>query len=308
MKNWLFIFFASFSFAQDFDLNLTTQPLFDLSIEDLEVPPPVFKPPEKSVLISVGLSSLFPGLGHLYLGENKTATALMGSTALSMGALVLSPSLFTSANLQAASGYGLYSVYRDVRNYNGQSNYHYPMPTDSFADLTWASFRWSVLKKPEVWGGFLGAMGLAVTTAYFLVPDEAHIQLPCATHLDLYPLAAFPVGIGEESLFRGCLQSMLAEAFNPTGAIVLSSLAFGAAHIPNAQHLAPELRWRYYSFSLPLITAFGAYFGWMTHKNRSLQESVALHCWYDFVLFAASYAASQAASTKPNHFALQLPF
>ena len=104
------------------------------------------------------------------------------------------------------------------------------------------------------------------------------------------------------------MQSSIAEATSPWGGIAVSSLVFGAAHIPNAMLLEEEDRWRYYAFSLPLITSMGAYFGWMTHKNTSIQESVALHTWYDFVLFAASAWGPQAMIPRRPQFALSVPF
>jgi len=117
------------------------------------------------------------------------------------------------------------------------------------------------------------------------------------------PLAAFPVGIGEEAYFRGYLQTMIAEATNPWAGIITSSLLFGAVHIPNARAfgLSGKEEMRYYTTVIPMISAFGAYFGWLTYKNCSLKESTAVHSWYDFTLFlAASSASSSLAIGKPT--------
>jgi membrane protease YdiL (CAAX protease family) len=293
------------TFSQEiaaYDPTLVQQP-----ISPMEQHPPLVAPSHKSPFLAAGLSSLFPGFGHLYLGDVKTAGALIGSAGAGVGAAflgyrneqILGTSLLT---VSAVYSYGIYAAYRDARKINGTASYTYQMPTDSFADLALAPFRLSVLKKPEVWGAFLGVLTIAAGTAYFAYPGEAHAALSIRTEL-LAPLAAFPVAIGEESLFRGYLQSQLTELMNPWAGIALSSLAFGAAHIPNAQLLDKEERWRYYSFSIPLITAIGAYFGWMTHKNHSLKESVALHTWYDFTLFAAGALANQAAATGRPGFA-----
>ena len=119
---------------------------------------------------------------------------------------------------------------------------------------------------------------------------------------------ALPVGIGEEAFFRGYLQPVFSEWLTPWGGITASSAIFGAAHILNAQTMAPEHRWRYYSFILPFITSFGVYFGWLTHKNNSLQESVALHTWYDFIIFTVSSLDTQAAGTGRSSFAIAIPF
>ena len=113
----------------------------------------------------------------------------------------------------------------------------------------------------------------------------------------MLPIRAFSVGISEETLFRGYLQSQFAEITTPWSGIIMSSLAFGVAHISNATYMSHEHRKNYYRFSLPFITAFEVYFGWMTYKNQSLQEAVALHSWYDFLLFAMQAIAPQAAIT-----------
>lgn len=283
---------------------------------ELQLPEPVFQPPKphKSAFLAVGLSSLFPGLGHVYLGDMNTAGALMGSTGIEYGIAAFSqsnPDVFTTnlIALQATSFYGVYAAYRDVRIYNGQESYSYKMATDSFSDLALAPFRWSVLKKPEVWGGVIGSLTVATTVAYLAYGSDTHGQTAASTFSAPWsPLFALPVGIGEESFFRGFLLPAFSEWFTPAGGIIASSLVFGAMHIPNAMLLEPDQQRRYYTFSLPLITSLGAYFGWLTHKNHSLKESVAVHTWYDFVLFAADALASQAVVGGPKQFSLSFSF
>ncbi len=278
-----------------------------ISPMELQSPPAIAPLREKSAFLTVGLSMLIPGLGHTYLGELGTAGSLFGSftTALGVGVATANsskiPLTFPSIIAANASwSYSIFAAYRDVRIYNQQKGYSYKMPTDSFTDLGLAPFNIYVLKKPEVWGGILGGLALGATVGYFGFRNTAHI--PCnTTEKTGRVISAFPVGIGEESLFRGYLQSTLAESFGPWGAITLSSLVFGAVHIPNAQVLEPDQRWRYYSFSLPLITSLGAYFGWLTYKNHSLKESVAVHAWYDFALFLTSSLATPSLSLgKPE--------
>ncbi len=294
---------------------LTQPPAF---AEFAQLPPPALPPIHKSPLISVGLSSLIPGLGHAYLGDTRTALGLFGGTCAGISAAVMSLmsggvehpafnlSLFSA---QAVWSYSVYAAYRDVRALNGASNYTYPMPTDTFSDVVTAPFRWSVMKKPEVWGGILGALALGTAVMYFGYPHEARIQLPhlSAKDLSLHPAIALPVAIGEESAFRGYMQSYLSETFSPNVGLAVSSLAFGAVHIPNAMSLPQEERWRYYSFSIPLITGLGAYLGWVTQRNHSLKESVAIHAWYDFVVMGIGAWASQSVAGRSD-FSMVIPF
>ena len=167
------------------------------------------------------------------------------------------------------------------------------MPREHFKDLFQAPFQWSVLKKPEVWGGVLGALALGAVTVYFGYSEEPSYAAIKTSYVQ--PLSALPIAIGEESLFRGFLQTSFLEILPPWGATLLSSLAFSAAHIPNALYLPSYERWRYYAFSLPFIASMGAYMGWLSYKKHSLKESVAVHAWYDFTFFSLGALVQQAA-------------
>jgi len=268
--------------------------------EKLGPPPLIVERPHKSSFVAVGLSFLAPGLGSIYLGDYAAGVGLLGTYSLGRG---LELSKYPEFSLpQNTVFYGIYAAYRDVRIYNNGVGYSYKMPTDSLADLTRAPFRWKVLKKPEVWGALLGSLYLGGTIAYYAFPKDAIIGCDASKVSNLAsPIRAFPVGIGEEAFFRGYLQSFLAERTSPEGGMVLSSILFGLAHAKNAGALKPEHQWRYYAFSIPYISAMGGYFSWLTYKNGSLQESVALHSWYDFTLFSLGALATQAAiGGNPN--------
>lgn len=172
------------------------------------------------------------------------------------------------------------------------------LPRNDFKQLAAAPFQWSVLRKFEVWGGCVGALAIGGTVVYFAFSSKP-VAIVDTTYV--LPCSALPIAISEESVFRGLLQTVLSEKLPPWGAITLSSLAFGAAHIPNAKLLDPSLQKRYYTVSLPLITSLGAYLGWLTYKNHSLKESVALHTWYDFTLMLAGVLATKAAIEEPTH-------
>ncbi len=278
---------------------------------------------------NVGLAtslSLIPGLGHLYLGEGRTAGELFGTfflgkilardfskTAFLSEAQYHDPSIRIGRITASTTWqYGMYAAYRDARRYNRQEGFFYPMPEDSFADLSYAPFNYKVLKKPEVWGGILGALGggmLLSYLVYFEKEKDCSARIRGSQEVDV--LSAFAVGLREEAFFRGYLQSSLSERLTPWGGIIASSLLFGAAHIPNAQFLSERNRKKYYLFSIPFITVFGGYFGWLTHKNHSLKESTAVHSWYDFTLFlldaVVSSSTTSAALGRPK-FSFSLSF
>ncbi len=300
------------------EVAITEAPTFSSpSLPDLQikVDAPLVPKSHKNAWVATTLSALLPGLGHTYLGDYKTAGTLFGSTATFLGAgaaagnFSQNTDILNSTSVIVAQNtwmYGIFAAYRDVRIYNGNEGYKYQMPQDSYADLASAPFKWAVLKKPEVWGGLLAALSIAAVLETYAMPNDAHVKFGVSR--STFPLSAFTVGIGEEAFFRGFLQSAYAENASPAAAIITSSIVFGAAHVNNAQQLDETDRWRYLAFGIPFITSFGGYFGWLTHKNRSLKESVALHSWYDFILFTGMAIAGPSAATGHPEFAIAFNF
>ncbi len=328
LKIFAFIFFLYFSVAYaDDDIDkpsnekkFQSEDLIVLGHSDLELSPTSLKDlgintklimptRKKNTFIAVSLSYLIPGLGHTYLGDFKTAGGLFSSsgTAYALNNLSNPNSALKFSGLVASqniSFYGIYAAYRDTHIYNNDTE---NIPINSFADLSFAPFNPKILKKPEVWGGFLGALSLAVIISEIAYHNVSHVH--CNLSYDeIKPLAALPIGIGEESFFRGFIQPLFYKALPPWAAITMSSLIFGLAHFPNALALAPEDRWRYYSFSLPFLTSLGAYFGFLTYKNKSLKESVALHAWYDFTLFLAGTLLTKSDIKGKKEFSFSLAF
>ncbi|OGN61317.1 MAG: hypothetical protein A3F09_03155 [Chlamydiae bacterium RIFCSPHIGHO2_12_FULL_49_11] len=259
-------------------------------------------PVRKSSFIAVGLSGIFPGLGHIYLNDMRSAGLMMGGAGISIGLSSIPNEELSFTALYTYQNewfYGMYAAYRDTHAFNGAAQYTYRMPSDSLTDLTLAPFRYAVWKKPEVWGGVLGWLAAGVALTLLFDPDYKHAArtaYPFASTSEINPLVALPVGIGEEAFFRGFLQSTLIENSNPVLGSVLSSLAFGGMHIPNAAELDLKARANYYLVSVPFISAFGGYFSWLAYKNHSLKEAVAVHFWYDFTLFLVSYLTAPPAA------------
>lgn len=262
----------------------------------IDLIPPVLRP-ARSPVVAGCLSSVLPGLGHYYLGATDTGSVFLGSViAGGLVALATSkkiPSISTAMfrTTSCLSRYSAFAAYRDASFYSG--NISPNLPREDLKQLAAASFQWSVIKKPEVWGGVLGSLALASTVMYFA---HSHAASASTNAVYVYPLGAFPISVGEESLFRGFIQTALLEKMSPWGAITLSSLIFGAAHISNTLDMEKPDRKRYYTYSLPLITSLGAYMGWLAYKNHSLQESVAVHAWYDFTVFLVGAMASTAST------------
>ncbi len=322
MKTLLALFLStSLLFAENENVALAEVPTFTSpSIPELQGTQlaPVLPKSHKSAFATVGLACLAPGLGHVYLSDLQTATALFGTATLSraFSKYYSTEAVANLASYQNTWMYNIYAAYRDVRINNNQTGYKYRMPNDSFEQLATASFQWRVLAKPEVWGGFIGAITAGTLIDRFISKGESSCKID--TSRALYPLCAFSVGVGEEAFFRGYLQSFCAERMDPASAIAVSSAIFGAAHIVNILRVdetgtivySSDSR-EYLTYWIPFITAFGAYFGWLAHKSRSLKEGVALHAWYDFAVFletAVTKAAIPMVTGGDPQFALSFNF
>jgi membrane protease YdiL (CAAX protease family) len=111
---------------------------------------------------------------------------------------------------------------------------------------------------------------------------------------------SFLVAVSEETIFRGFILRGLARSFNTMGAVVLSSLAFGAMHILNiAEGGAPVL------IGAQMISAagVGAVMAAMTLRCGSVWPAIVLHFLLDAIGLSAlgGYgAAIQSVELAPS--------
>lgn len=278
---------------------------------------PIYKAPYKSAALAAGMSIFVPGMGHAYIGDMKTAGCLIGGVGCSFGAgsLGKDPAVHIPGSCLMSNTwmYGVYAAYRDARIFNGASHYSYKkMPHDSLFDLATAPFRLSILKKPEVWGGVLCKLtaGIGVLYLYSQMAMHSGIPVHSSRGSSVMPFMAFPIGIGEEALFRGYLQPQISEAFgSPAAGLILSSFAFGGAHLLNTLNMDEQDRRDYCTYSIPFLICSGFYYGWLANKNCSLKEAVAVHALYDFTLFGLGAAFGGEDSIWEKHdFSMSIPF
>lgn len=81
---------------------------------------------------------------------------------------------------------------------------------------------------------------------------------------------AILAGVGEELLFRGVVQTGIAQLTNPTVGLVAGSLVFGALHAVSRLYFI-------------LATLIGLYLGWLLLEFGDLTVPIAAHAFYDFV-------------------------
>lgn len=83
-------------------------------------------------------------------------------------------------------------------------------------------------------------------------------------------LICVAAGLGEELLFRGALQPLVARWTNPTIAVVAVGILFGLAHSLSVAYFVAA-------------TLIGFYFGWLAQAYDDLVAPIVAHAVYDFV-------------------------
>lgn len=278
---------------------------------------------------AAGLSLLCPGCGQLYLGESEgaaylgTAAALVGtSIALLRGQDQVSldeparsarvplaiPLLITAQNLWF---YSIFDAYRDARVLRGDEGYRHPITRESLGELASAPFQPKVLASPWVWGGVPLALGAGIFVSWLASRGDTSGE-PRPTIFDVrrvnvlghdfsrgagfaagagYYAAMFvPVGVGEEALFRGMIQTELEERFGTWGGLAAASVIFGGVHVLNFVD-DPKTA----ALAVPVITVLGSSLGLAYQRTgHKLKTSVAMHFWYDFLLSTVAFAADPA--------------
>jgi uncharacterized protein len=112
-----------------------------------------------------------------------------------------------------------------------------------------------------------------------------HEMFPTASVLQFAMIATL-AGVGEELLFRGALQTKLAEWTSPITGLLLTSLLFGLAH---------ALSKLYFVFAI----AVGAFLGWLALEYHDLVAPMVAHALYDFV--ALVYLSKNALKREQSH-------
>lgn len=275
---------------------------------------------------AAALSLICPGCGQAYLGARGEAAAYLSATAALAGtsvALLRGQDVTlggeaSSARVPAAIPlilaaqnlwfYSIFDAYRDARVLRDDHGYRHKITRESLGELATAPFRPSVLKSPWVWGGVPIALGTGLAVSYLMArgsgggmarPSIGDVQRINVLGRDLsrgagfaagtgYHLAMFaPVGVGEEALFRGLIQTELEERFGTAGGLATASLIFGATHVLNFLD-DPKTA----AIAIPVISVLGSSLGLAYIKTgHKLSTSVAMHFWYDFLLSTAAFVS-----------------
>jgi membrane protease YdiL (CAAX protease family) len=268
--------------------------------------------------------ALLPGGGQLYLGNTIQGAALLGTTAaLIVGAVSLTSGhdvtidgasdsaqvpvgiamIFAAQNLWF---YSIFDAYRDARVLRDDYGYRHPITRESLPKLISAPFDPRVLSSPWVWAGvpaaLLGGLGfsyLANRGDFANGPSIFDVKRVNVLGHDFHRGTGFAagsayfaslfagVGVGEEALFRGVIQTELEERLGPTRGLFAASAIFGAVHVFNfVQDPKTAL------IAVPVITVLGSSLGLAYQRTgHRLSTSVAMHFWYDTLLSMTAFAA-----------------
>jgi len=143
-----------------------------------------------------------------------------------------------------------------------------------FAELRWSwrGLAWGIAATAPLLLGLwwcLRTSAPSVARLVRLVEERLAPLFAGSTTLELVILAAM-AGLGEEALFRGVVQTALADHLVPWLAVLVTGLLFGAAH------------WLTTSYAV-LAAIVGVYLGWLLLASGNLLVPILAHALYDFV-------------------------
>jgi membrane protease YdiL (CAAX protease family) len=271
-------------------------------------------------------SLLCPGCGQFYLHDTSTGVAQLVAAAALIGggaALVNGDSVgldHPAGSAKAAVGFAMASVgqdlwfysvfdaYRAARVLNHDAGYRHPITRESLSHLATAPFRPSVLGEPWLWAGIPLTLGAVLGASYLFdrASFSGHRSLFDIHSINIlghtfqsrpgafvageaYLTALFdPVGVGEEALFRGYVQTELEEKLGTYGGLVAASAVFGAFHVFN--FIGQDQGVKQAAYAIPVISTLGAGFGLAyIRTGHRLETGVAMHFWYDFLLSTVGF-------------------
>jgi hypothetical protein len=133
------------------------------------------------------------------------------------------------------------------------------------------------------------------------------MQFPAPRLEEPLPKSSF-LAVGLSSLIPGLGHVYLGDMKTASALVGSVGASLGLGFGLSSSSYSKEFKRAYFTTIVPFITLAGIYDGWVTYKNRSLKESVAIHAWYDFVLFTIGSLASQSLVNRCSQFSMAIPF
>lgn len=284
-------------------------------------------------------SAILPGGGFFYLHQPVRGLAYFGVETVELGGLVgtlttsgydsrdpatnerLNRVLLPGVWLQDTHFTGIYDAYRAARVARHNLGYATPIPEPGLAGLMRAPFETRTLLRARV---ALPLTAVAAGGLAFSLWYRTHAPADSPSYWDVgrtrllsrevpkgqalaageayYATSFYAVGIGEEALFRGVLQTTFEEWWGTTPGLLAGSAVFGLAHFAN-DPTHPLLAVGNVAFT----AALGTYLGWMyVDDGYDLRAGVAFHVWYDFLVGSAYFLSDPRHQPLSAH--VSIPF
>ena len=215
----------------------------------------------------------------------------------------VSPQLLRDASFFNLTSHGLsymrlieiYSTYRNLHARTASTN-KVKLEQTNIASLAMSPFKWRYIKTPWVYMPLVISGGLS-----FFLSSSENPPLSDAQEVVMFGNRYSPyralflfsaiatykhvlTAAGEEMYFRGIVQTELTERLHPNVALVVSSLLFGAFHIPNRGSEAGIG---------PILVGTSLVGGYMGYRYKSnnydLGEVIAMHCWSNVLMSVVEF-------------------
>jgi len=264
--------------------------------------------PPRRPAVAGWLALAFPGAGHVYLKRPGRGAVFLGVEAVELGAIIttittsgwdpedpsdtrVNRALLPTAWLQNTHFLGVYDAWRIARTRAAPGRFRTPVPTPDTHELLLAPFAGRQLTRASVvvplatvWAIGLGASRFGETseanywelTKIPVFSREVDRSVAFAVASGYYTTTFYSVGIGEEALFRGVIQTSLEEAWGPTWGWLAATAFFGSLHALNGSTPGES------AIAVGATSIVGGYFGWMYQRDdHDLTSAIFMHTWYN---------------------------
>jgi hypothetical protein len=238
----------------------------------------------RAIAVAVGLAIAGPALGY--------ALVLLVAFGLTLVGVEITPILNISISLVFLTWGGIGGMALLYLRYRGKDLSYFGVRVPSFRDWVAAVV------------GYVTALGLGISAAVVVSQLGVEAGTNQAAQLGmenpevlllLLPASFLFIGVGEELLFRGVVQTRLRETISPAVGILLASVIFAAIHYA-AVSGSPMARFT----SISLLVFPSVVFGIVYEYTNNLVVPVLIHGAYNATLFSLLYLAVKFAEMPPE--------
>jgi len=195
----------------------------------------------------------------------------------------------TNTVTEMSAAYGLmaqstifYSIYSSYRDAGGGRH------DEKIEELLIAPYQWKYISSPWVYVPIVAlaaAVGASKPGNETTLVNDSFMKDGSREFLTVY--ISMNAAVAEEAFFRGFLNDSLTKHHGPITGGGISGSIFGLAHLQSGASIASVLP----------QALFGYYFAFLQYRNQGdIREGIAVHFWWDAILFAYQYRSYKADS------------